>query len=309
MSGRAPAADAVLQVRGLSKHYAEAVALRHLDLELRPGEVLGFLGPNGAGKTTTIKLLLGLIRPSAGSIELFGQPLHGNESRLLSRVGGIVESPAFYPYLSARDNLRVFARLGGVDERRIAEVIQLVGLGGAERHRFSHYSVGMKQRLGLASVLLRDPQVIILDEPTSGLDPEGQRQIDALIRRLAEEGRSVLLCTHSLPEVEQVCHRVAIMRKGEKLFEGDVSELTRAHDQVLVRVPRPDAAADVLRALPWIARVSAEGEYLVLDVAAERAGEVTAALAAATIYPSELRPRLRTMESIYHAVMGQGLAA
>jgi ABC-2 type transport system ATP-binding protein len=301
--------SAILRARGLRKVYGKTVALQGLDLELRAGEVFGFLGPNGAGKTTTVKLLLGLVRPTAGSVELFGEPLAGNERRLLSRVAAVVEAPAFYPYLSARDNLRVCARLGGVDERRIDEVIDVMGLRGAEHHRFAHYSVGMKQRVGLASVLLRDAQLVILDEPTSGLDPEGQRAMDALIRRLADEGRTVFLSSHSLPEVEQICDRVAIMRQGEKVFEGAVRDLVQGRDQVLLRVADPAAAMAVLQHLPWISGLGRDGDYVVVEAPPDRAPEVAAALAPASIFPLELRPRRRTMEDVYHAVIGEQTAA
>ena len=293
----------VARALGLRKDYRGAVALRGLDLELRAGEVVGFLGPNGAGKTTTVKLLLGLVRPTAGTVELFGQPLAGNEKRLLRRVGAIVEAPAFYPYLSARDNLRALARLGGVDERGMERVLELVGLRGAERHPFAHYSVGMKQRLGLASVLLRDPQLIVLDEPTSGLDPAGQRDIDAVIRSLADKGRTVFLCSHSLAEVEQICDRVAIMRGGEKRFEGAVSELLAGRDELLMRVEPAEAALAVLLALEFVADVSNEGEYLVVAAASARTRDIVAALAARELYPTELRPRARSMEGAYDDVM------
>lgn len=299
----------MVRASGLSKHYGPTAALRSLDLELRAGEVFGFLGPNGAGKTTTVKLLLGLMRPTAGTIELFGERLAGNERRIMPRVGAIVEAPAFYPYLSARDNLRVLSRLGGVEEGRIDAAIEVVGLRGAERHKFAHYSVGMKQRLGIASVLLRDPHLVILDEPTSGLDPQGQRDIDALIRRLADEGRTVFLCSHLLGEVEQICDRVAIMRSGEKLFEGAVADLVRGGGQIAVRVPDADAATLVLAGQRWVRDVSREADYLVIDAPAERSGDVTAALASAGIFLTELRPRPRSMESLYHEVMAREVAA
>jgi ABC-2 type transport system ATP-binding protein len=297
-----------VRASSLSKHYGATVALDNLDLELYPGEVFGFLGPNGAGKTTTAKLLLGLVRPTSGSVEIHGTRLAGNDPRLPARVAAVVEAPAFYPYLSARDNLRVLARLGGVDERRIDEALETVGLMGAERHRFSRYSMGMKQRLALASVFLRDARLIVLDEPTSGLDPQGQREIDALIRRLADEGRTIFLSSHSLPEVEQICDRVAIMNRGAKVFEGVVAELVRGRDQVLLRVHQRDAAAELIRRLPWVGGVAFEGRYLVVDVPADRAGNIAAELSRAGVFPDEIRPRLRTIENLYHSVIGQAAA-
>jgi ABC-2 type transport system ATP-binding protein len=301
--------ELVVRTSRLRKDYGSLVALRALDLELTAGEVFGFLGPNGAGKTTTVKLLLGLVKPTAGTIDLFGMPLPGNERTLLPRVGAIVEAPAFYPYLSARHNLEVLARLGGIDDTRIDEVLELVGLRGAEGHRFAHYSVGMKQRLGLASVLLRNPRLVILDEPTSGLDPQGQRDIDALIRRLADEGRTVFLSSHSLPEVEQICDRVAIMRAGELLFTGNVRDLIRTGGHIAVRVPDADAATRVLATQHWVTDITRDDGYLVIDAPIERAGDVTAALAHAGIFLTELRPRRRTMEALYHEVMDREMAA
>ena len=299
----------VARARGLAKRYGATNALRPLDLELRRGEVFGFLGPNGAGKTTTVKLLLGLVRPSAGSVELFGSPLAGSERTLLRQVGAIVEAPAFYPYLSGRDNLAALARLGEIAESRIDEAIELVGLRGAERHRFQHYSVGMKQRLGVASVILRDPQLAILDEPTSGLDPEGQRDIDVLIRRLADDGRTVFLSSHLMAEVEQICDRVAIMRAGEKIFEGDVREITHGSGRIAIRVPDPERATRVLGDQRWVRGVTRDGPYLVVDAPAGKAADITAALAAAGIYLTEMRPRERTMNDLYHEVMARERAA
>lgn len=301
--------DPVVRVRGLTKRFGRACALDRLDLELFAGEVFGFLGPNGAGKTTTVKLLLGLIAPSQGSVEVFGQPLAGNEKRVLRNVGAIVESPAFYPYLSGRDNLLVLAKLGRIDSRKVDEAIELVGLTGADRHRFSHYSVGMKQRLGIASVLLRDPKLVILDEPTSGLDPQGQRDVDALLRRLADEGRTVFLSSHLMAEVEHVCDRVAIMRAGTKLFEGSVREIVRGSGRIAIRVPDPEAAARVLSGQGWIRDVLREDDYLLVDAPRERAGDVTAALSGAGIYLTEMRPREQTIETLYHEVMAQEIAA
>lgn len=302
-------AEIVVRASQLSKRYGKTEALAGLDLQLRVGEVFGFLGPNGAGKTTTVKLLLGLLRPSGGSVELLGQPLAGHERALLRQVGAMVEAPAFYPYMSGRDNLCVLARLGGVEEWRVDAAIEAVGLKGAERHRFAHYSVGMKQRLGVASALLRDPRLVILDEPTSGLDPQGQREVDALIRGLAERGKTVFLSSHAMAEVERICDRVAIMREGRKVAEGTVAELMGGRDEILLRVPDTAVGLSILGSLPWVGSVAAEGEYLVLEAPAERAGEVTAALAEAGIYLTELRPRRRSMESVYHEVMATEEAA
>jgi len=207
--------EIILRTTGLTKCFGRLEAVKDLNLELRRGEVFGFLGPNGAGKSTTVGMILGLITPTAGSIQVFGRELKDNPWAALRRVGAIIEEPAFYPYLSGRDNLEALARAnGGISRVKIAEVLERVDLQNRAGDCYSHYSLGMKQRLGIASILLRDPELIILDEPTSGLDPAGTKEVRALIPRLAHESRTVFLCSHLLHEVEQVCNRVAIIKQG-----------------------------------------------------------------------------------------------
>ena len=205
----------VASAHGLTKRYENRFAVRDVDLELQAGEVFGFLGPNGAGKTTTIKCLLGLIQPTSGEVRLFGEPLRGNLPRLLRRVGAIVEAPAFYPYLSGRDNLRSLAMIDGLPRARVEEALRTVDLLDAANRPFSTYSLGMKQRLGIAATLLRDPLLIVLDEPTSGLDPAGQLEVRELIPRLAREGRTIFISSHQMHELQQICDRVAILKLGE----------------------------------------------------------------------------------------------
>ena len=209
--------EIVAEGRRLTKRFGATVAVDAVDVQVRRGEILGLLGPNGAGKTTTTKLLLGLLRPTAGEVRLFGEPFRAGH---LARVGAMVEGTAAYPYLSARDNLRVLARMGEVAEPRVEELLAQTGLAAVARRRFGSYSMGMKQRLGLAAALLRDPDILLLDEPTSGLDPEGQRDVHALIRRVAAEGKGVLFSSHQLAEVEQLCDRVVILREGTVAFTG-----------------------------------------------------------------------------------------
>ncbi len=204
----------------LTKRYGEVVAVQDLDLSVRAGEVYGFLGPNGAGKTTTLRMLLGLVRPTSGRVLLHGRP-PGD----LSGVGALIEGPAFYPYLSGRDNLRVLARYAGVDDRRIDVVLDLVDLADRAKHKFATYSLGMKQRLGVAAALLKDPQLLILDEPTNGLDPAGMADMRTLIRRLGAAGSTVLISSHLLGEVEQICDRVGIIARGALVAENTVAEL------------------------------------------------------------------------------------
>lgn len=296
---------AVVRTRGLTKYYGSIAALRNLALELYPGEVFGLLGPNGAGKTTTVKLLLGLLRPTAGEIYLFGQPLAGNLPHLLRQVGAIVEAPAFYPYLSGRENLRLLAMMDGLPLSRVDLALEQVDLREAAGRKFGAYSLGMKQRLGIAATLLRDPRLIILDEPTSGLDPAGQHEVRALIPRLAGEGRTVFLSSHLLYEVQQVCDRVGILKAGELLAIGPVTSLLRPGGAIEVRVPNVAAAQEVLRRLPWVTSLTEMNGYLVVGAPPERSAEVNAALAGAGIFASEIRPRERTLEAFFLEVTGE----
>jgi ABC-2 type transport system ATP-binding protein len=220
---------------GLTKEFGSRRAVDTLNLAIAPGGVFGFLGPNGAGKTTTIRMLLGLIRPTGGSGSILGYDIVAERSKILPHVGAIVESPAFYPYLSGRDNLRVLARTaGGEDSRRIAEVLDTVDLSGRAGDKVKTYSLGMKQRLAIAAALLNNPRIIFLDEPTNGLDPAGTVEIRDLIRRLGASGHTIFLSSHLLHEVEQIATEVAIIDKGKLVMQGYVAELTRQGAALLV---------------------------------------------------------------------------
>ncbi len=301
-------ASVVVRTAGLTKHYGASVALDGLDLELRAGEVFGFLGPNGAGKTTTVKLLLGLVRPTAGEAWLFGERLPGNLPRLLGRVGAMLDAPAFYPYLSGRDNLLVLARMAAIAPMRVDAALESVDLRGA-RQKFGAYSAGMKQRLGIAAALLRDPSLVILDEPTRGLDPAGQKDVEALIPRLAAEGRTIFLCSHLMHEVERVCDRVAIMKLGRMVAGGRVADLMREEAGIELRVPDPEAASLFLQTLPWVSTVEVIDGLVIVGAPGDRAGEVSAALAGAGHFVSELRARRRSIESVYFDAIGERDAA
>ena len=214
----------VLEVRGFTKKFGDFVAVDSLSFEVRRGDVYGFLGPNGSGKSTTIRAVFGLVEPTEGEIRLLGRPAGGPGGR--EGVAGFVDAPGFYDYLSARDNLKVLA---AADRRKgeppMARVLETVGLLGRERDKVKTYSTGMKQRLAIASALLREPEVLILDEPTNGLDPGGMRDVRALIRRLNEDGLTIFLSSHLLAEVEQLCNRVAVIGHGRLLAEGAIAEV------------------------------------------------------------------------------------
>lgn len=290
----------VLRVSGLRKRFGTVTAVDGLDLEVRAGEVHGFLGPNGAGKSTTAGMILGLIRPDAGRIELLGQDIATQRQARRRLVGAVVETPAFYPFLSGRDNLRALAlAAGGVPRPRIDALLAQVGLAERAADRYQTYSLGMRQRLGIAAALLTDPVLVILDEPTNGLDPAGQREVRALIPQLAREGRAVLLASHLLYEVEQVCDRVTIIRRGRLVASGPVQELLRRGSAVEITVEAPDQAAAVLRSLPFVERVSVDGARLIVTTPPERGADLNRALAAHGLYAAAIVPRQSTLEDVF----------
>src|SRR5579872_4551894 len=246
------ASEVVLRTRHLSKYYGQRIAVNNLDLEVYRGEIFGFLGPNGAGKTTTIRMALGLIAPTGGNVEILGQDVATDGAHILPRVGALVEMPALYLYMSGRNNLRaVGAVLGGVPEKRIDAVLEMVGLQSRQKDRVRTYSLGMKQRLGVAIALLQDPDLLILDEPANGLDPAGIVEMRDLMHRLAAENKTVFISSHLLPEIQQICTRVAIVSLGRLVTESTVEELTRGQGSFVVYVERSPEAVAVIRAQPW----------------------------------------------------------
>jgi ABC-2 type transport system ATP-binding protein len=252
-AGGAAGGELVIRVAGLVKTYGPIRALDGLDLEVRQGVVYGFLGPNGAGKTTTMRILTGLIKADAGRVELFGQPLRWLDRRPLFRIGALIESPAFYPYLSGRDNLRVLAGYGAVPKPgRVDEVLELVGLADRARDRYETYSLGMKQRLGIAAALLNDPALLLLDEPANGLDPAGIVEMRTLLKTLADAGKTVFVSSHILPEIQQMADEVAIIAHGRLVRAGQLDRLLGDSSEVRVHVA-PD---EVPRAAELLAHVA-----------------------------------------------------
>ena len=297
--------DVILRTVGLTKKFGTLTAVNNLNLELRRGEVFGFLGPNGAGKSTTVGMILGLITPTAGNVELFGKKLNGNSWPLLRRVGAIIEEPAFYPYLSGRDNLEVLSRaIGDIPKTKIDEVLKRVNLYERAGDRYDHYSMGMKQRLGIASTLLRDPELIILDEPTSGLDPAGTKEVRDLIPELAHESRAVLLCSHLLHEVEMVCDKVAIIKQGVMLKYSSVAELTTQGQLLHIKVENQTAALAVLKNQTWIKSIKVENGYLVADAPKDNAARVNQVLAENKIFASELVNKSASLEEVFLQLTG-----
>ena len=306
MTGTGLSRDIVIRTEGLTKHYKEVTAVDDMSIRVHRGEVFGLLGPNGAGKTTTISMLLGLVRPTSGAAIVLGYDMQTQPSAALRQVGALVEA-SFYPYLSARDNLWVMAQMsgGGVDARRIDEMLERVALGPRANSRVKTFSLGMKQRLGLAAALVHDPGLLILDEPTIGLDPAGMLEVRHLIRRLAkEEGRTILLSSHLLHEVEQVCDRVLILQRGQTIACGRVDELLEQGGHIEIRIDRAEAALSVLRALDWVSGAQLREGVIYVDAPPDRAAELTAALAARGLYLHGLQVAERSLESYFLDVTG-----
>lgn len=297
----------VVEVEGLSKTYVrlkrgrrhENVALRGLDLTVPAGGVFGFLGPNGSGKTTTIRCLLGLVRPSAGAARLLGVDAQKELASVIGRVGSIVEAPALFSGFTGRRNLELLARIDGIGRTTVAERLELVGLADRADDRVKTYSLGMKQRLGIAAALLRDPEVLILDEPANGLDPAGIKEVRDLVRKLGAEGRTVFVSSHILSEVRQMCDRVAILARGTCVAEGFVDDVLSggAGGTVVVKVDDLDGAAAILgRAGFDVARLPDS-----LRVTTDPAGSagITKILAHEGHFVSELRPDQADLETVF----------
>ena len=294
---------AVIEVEALHKRFRRLrggwnVAVDGLDLTVPDGGVFGFLGPNGAGKTTTIRCLLGLVKPTAGRARV----LDADAKRLhtvIDRVGSIVETPTFFPTFSGRRNLRLLARIDGIGPAAVDHVLERVGLGDRGHDLFKNYSLGMKQRLGIAAALLREPELLILDEPANGLDPAGIKEVRQLLRTLADEGRTVFLSSHLLGEVQQVCDRVAILARGKCIAQGEVAEvLSRGQAaQMVVKVENLQGALDILTGAGFEAAI--QGNELLVTAPASDGARISRTLALKRIYVSELRPREVSLEDVF----------
>ena len=303
---------AAITTHGLTKRFRGGqVAVDHIDLSVPVGSVFGFLGPNGSGKTTTIRMLLGLIAPTEGDYEVLGDRMPGAAATVLPRVGALVEGPAFYPYLSGRANL---ARLDAADRTvtprssrvRIAHALERVGISAAAEKRYRNYSLGMRQRLGLAAALLRPRDLLVLDEPTNGLDPQGTREVRTLVRELAAEGATVFLSSHLLSEVEQVCSHVAVMSRGRLVTQGTLDDLRDvAATRVRVVTGQPAEAAAVMADLGLLG-VEVRADQASATLGAFASERVTAALVAAGVGVRELIIDRPDLEDVFVSLTGEG---
>ncbi|GAB6933891.1 ABC transporter ATP-binding protein [Calditerricola satsumensis] len=317
MNGGKQRREPVLAVRGLSKRIGRRTLVEGVTFDVYPGEVFGFLGPNGAGKTTTIRMLVGLIRPSSGSVTIAGFDVHRQPEEALRRIGCIVENPELYPFLSGRENLLHFARMiGGVPLARIEEVARIVGLERRLDDKVKTYSLGMRQRLGIAQALLARPELLILDEPTNGLDPSGIREMRELIRALAAEGLAVFVSSHLLAEVQLMCDRVALIHRGRILRIGRVDELLAEDEgRVAWHVDNAEVARRVLAAVPQV-RVLDEDEgpangkpAVVCHMPFDRIPEANRQLAAAQVAVYGIVRKVPTLEEWFlRLTEGEGIA-
>jgi ABC-2 type transport system ATP-binding protein len=303
--------DLAIQTKGLTKRLGDAAVVDKLDLAVPQGSVYGFLGPNGSGKTTTIRMLLGLIWPTAGSYRVLGEAMPGANAKVLPKVGALIEGPAFYPWLTGRQNLRRMDAAGSDGQRktrreRIDAALARVGLAAAANKRFRAYSLGMKQRLGLAAALLRPRSLLILDEPTNGMDPQGTREIRNLVRELAGEGSTVFLSSHLLSEVEQVCTHVGIISVGKMVAQGSVEEL-RGRGEAMLRVETDDAsgAAKVLDRL-GLEAITVTGEVVSAQLDGQRPEECNRELVLAGVGVRSLTTDRRSLEDAFVALTGEG---
>jgi ABC-2 type transport system ATP-binding protein len=307
MPAQQAAPDLAVVTTGLTKEFGDRRVVDHLDLAIPTGSVCGFVGPNGAGKTTTIRMLLGLIRPTSGT----GQILQGDldhPASYLARVGALIESPAFYPPLSGRDNLLALVRLGQLAPSAIPEVLERVGLADRADERFSRYSLGMKQRLGIAAALLPDPSLLVLDEPTNGLDPAGIVEMRSLIRSLADEGMTIFVSSHLLSEIEHICDHVVMISNGRSVFQGSVAELHGMRTSELVIRPE-DAGqlgnlATLLADRGVTAQIEESSGTVVVSDAVAQAGALNRAAFEAGIVIAHLAERQRSLEDAYFALTG-----
>jgi ABC-2 type transport system ATP-binding protein len=295
--------ELVVQTDGLTKRYGDRLAVDAVSMTVRRGEVYGFLGPNGAGKTTTLRMMLGLIRPTAGTASVLGLP--AGRSEVTERVGALIEGPGFFPYLSGRDNLRVLARARGLDLEVAEGALERVDLSDRGDDKYKRYSLGMKQRLGVAAALMGDPELIVLDEPTNGLDPAGMADMRALVVSLAKGGQTVLLSSHLLAEVQEICDRVGVINGGRLLRESTVADL-RGEATLRVRATPEDAALAVAMRAAGDDRVRRAADAIDVALPATAAPALVRDLVAADVDVHEIASVERTLEEVFFEMTHTG---
>lgn len=288
----------VLQTNNLSKEFGSVQAVDGVSLKVRRGQVYGFLGPNGSGKTTTIAIILGLLRPTSGTVRVFGETVTPNHTQPLKRVGSLIGAPALLPYLSARQHLELLTRLSPESQRTgIDEVLELVGLRSVAGRRTGQFSTGMKQRLGIAMSLIHNPELLILDEPTNGMDPAGMYEIRNLVTRLSDQGVTVFISSHLLHEVEQICDRIAVLKLGRMVAEGSVCDLLGKKKTVKLRVTSPEKVYQLLQQLPDCQEIRSNGNYV--SISGSSSERIIPILVSNGIIPTEVMTENIDLEHIY----------
>jgi len=294
-----------ISAKDLTKKYDSGVAVSHANFEVPLGTICGFVGPNGAGKTTTIRMLLGLITPTAGTAEVLGESIK-NPEKYLSQVGAMIEGPAFYPALSGEENLKVLATLGGFPTERVAELIRTVGLEGRGKSKYKTYSLGMKQRLGIAAALLPQPKVLVLDEPTNGLDPEGIQEVRDLLKKLASEGTTVFVSSHLLSELELISEYIVMLRKGEVVFAGPIQDLFLMQQPFIL--VKTDSARDLQKIIELAQadghKATIRSEVAHIEGPAEWAGVLNRKAFEAGILITQLSPQMPNLEETFFEMTG-----
>jgi ABC-type multidrug transport system ATPase subunit len=298
--------EVVVRLQNLTKKYGERLAVNNLNLDVHRGDIFGFLGPNGAGKTTTIRMLFGLITPTSGDITILGKTLAHERAHILPRVGALIETPALYLYMSGRNNLRAIAfALGGISEKDIDAALDTVGLASRQNDRVKTYSLGMKQRLGVAIALLRDPEIIVLDEPANGLDPAGIVEMRDLMHALAAAGKTVFISSHMLSEVKQICTRAAIINHGQLLKETTIDEFLKGKGKFSVQLDNSQQALQLIRQQSWgrDARMD-EHHAIITDAPDNRGRALNQFLSAAGFIPDSLTPLTEDLEEVFLQLTG-----
>jgi ABC-2 type transport system ATP-binding protein len=294
-----------IEIRGLTKHFGKVIAVDHVNLKVFRGDIFGFLGPNGAGKTTTIRMLAGLVLPTAGDAFILGHSIRDSLPMALRKTGILIETPAFYPHLSGYDNLRFISHLESeATALSIKEALDLVNLSRDACRKYKTYSMGMKRRLDIASILLHDPQVLILDEPTNGLDPIGVQKVRQLLQDLAAEEKTIFLSSHSLGEVEKLCNRAAIIRKGRIAIQDEMINLLQSKSMVKIRFGNTQEAERAFLTIRDSPLVDREGEIFVIDTAKMNVERLLHELAQRNVYPVEISAEYG-LEQVFSSVVGE----
>lgn len=295
--------EKILEVKNLTKKFKH-IAVDNISFEVERGNVYGLLGPNGSGKSTTFGMLLSTINPTNGSWKWFGK--EGTDTHTLKRIGAIIEQPNFYPYLSAEKNLKIVAAIKGVSDSRIDEVLAIVGLLDRKKDPFKTYSLGMKQRLSIASAMLCNPEVLILDEPTNGLDPEGIIQIREIISNIAKTGTTIILASHLLDEVEKVCSHVIVLKQGKTIYSGAVDAISNTKGYFELKADNGDQLLDILLAMPYFSSVKHEGQLIVAQIKEDiAAAELNKKLAEKGVFVSHLAKKKESLESQFLELVKQ----